>query len=103
MTTKQNPTNSDIYKAVLRLEQKQGATDEKIDQIHKQAKLTNGRVTALEQKEQKRANWDEFIEKSANKSPSEVKEGWTAREKTLTAIITALLAIVTALVGTNTL
>lgn len=90
-------SNADIYTALGRL-------DEKVDQIHDQVRRTNGRVTKLELDEAKRQGQEGEREKESGRivTPAE-KEGWTSREKTLTAIITALLAIVGALVGAGKL
>lgn len=92
MTARKSVTNSDIYEAL-------GGLRSEVGQVHEQVKYTNGRVTKLEQAEQRRTDRETFVKELGEKTPTEVKEGWTAREKTLTAMITALLAIVTALVG----
>lgn len=90
-----NPTNLDLYKLL-------GQIEEKVEQVHDQIKKTNGRVGTLEKWRDRLDIIDEY-----KKTPQEVRqekgEGWTNREKTLTAIIAALLAIVSALVGTGSL
>ncbi len=101
--TTADPTNADIS---LTLE----IIIDQLKDIHKQTKETNGRVTKLER-------WKERLESDAAAieaykkqnpqppvpTPQEKAEGWTVREKTLTAIITSLLAIMAALVGAGKL
>lgn len=98
-----NPTNRDIWERL-------GGMGEQLDAIHKQAKATNGRVTRLEQ-------WKtglDIIEVYKRDHPVETRvqtteeiksqeSGWTNRERFLTSVILALLAIMGALVGTGKL
>lgn len=95
-TSKKHPTNADIYKLL-------GQHGEQIDAILKQVRSTNGRVTAIERWKEKIENIDEYKREHLNKTPEEVKNVWTTREKTLVAIIMALLSMVSILVGTGKL
>ena len=101
MTNQKRPTIADVYKALGSLQQDVGSVKIDVKKIHEQTKKTNGRVTELEKKELKRETIENFAKEQGIKTPKEEKEGWTGREKTLTAIITALLAIVSALIGVN--
>lgn len=101
MAAKKTPTLADIW---LKL----GGQDEILNQIHTQVKSTNGRVTKLEKWKDSIELGEKAVEEYKAKHPrlqtqQEKAEGWTVREKTLTAIITALLAIITALVSTGQL
>lgn len=96
MTEKKRPTNADIYTAL-------GAIQNDLKAIHKQVRETNGRVTALEKREYGRTLIEEFVEKEGIKTPAQKADGWTTREKTLTAIITSLIAIVAAMAGVSAL
>ncbi len=95
MTTKKNPSNLDIYKLL-------GEHGEQIQQILTQVKDTNGRVGRLESWKAKLDNIAEYKRENPGSS-SDRGEGWSSREKTLTAIITALIAIIAALVGSGKL
>lgn len=92
MAASKKPTLSDIY---LKL----GQHDEVLKQIHAQVKATNGRVTALENKENNRAAVEAYIDKEGLKTPSEEKDGWTTREKALVSIIMGILAVASAAVA----
>lgn len=95
MAEKKNPTNTDIYRALGRL-------DEKISEIHSQVKRTNGRVSTLEIWKQG-VDAVDLYKRENRPTKQEVKEGWTARDKALTAIITVLVSIIATLVGTGRL
>ena len=101
MTNQKRPTIADVYKALGTLQQDVGTVKSEVKKVHEQTRKTNGRVTKLEEKELRRSIEEELYDKHDIKSPKEEKEGWSAREKTLTAIITALLAIVSALIGAS--
>lgn len=96
-----NPSNADIFKAL-------GKLDEKVDQIHKQVVHTNGRLTKVERWKEKLETIDDYKRENPQETQSPIQqkereEGWTVREKFLTAVILSLLAIVTALVGAGKL
>lgn len=95
MAQRKTPTNADIYRTL-------GQIDEKLEQIHAQVKRTNGRVTVIEKWKESQEFGEAAVEAYKAKhpqTPQEKAEGWSVREKTLTAIITTLLAIMAALVG----
>lgn len=101
MPTRKTPTLADIW-------QKLGAQDEKLEAIHEQVKATNGRVGTLEQKERDRTFAENYVEKHPLRTVQEPtvqeeKGKWTAREKTLTAIILSLIALTSAAIGTGKL
>lgn len=96
MPTRKTPTLADIW-------QKLGAQDEKLEAIHEQVKATNGRVGTLEQKERDRTFAERYVEKHPVPTVQEEKGKWTAREKTLTAIILSLIALTSAAIGTGKL
>lgn len=93
MVVKRNPTNSDIYRSL-------GRVDEKVSEIHDQVKRTNGRVSELERWKQS-VDAVDLYKKENRPTNQEVKERWTARDKALTAIITALVSIIATLVATG--
>lgn len=94
MTSPKKPTNLDLYKQL-------GGIVEQLDSIHRQVQKTNGRVTALERKDDLRTGIEAYEEKKGTKSPVEVAQGWTTREKQLISFITALLALVAAAIGSG--
>ena len=94
MTAKTNPSNLDIYKVL-------GEQSQQLKQIHTQVTNTNGRVTRLELWKSKLDNIAEYKRENQDRPTQERGEGWSSREKTLTAIITALIAIIAAVVGTG--
>ena len=97
---KTTPTLQDIWR-------KLGEQDAKLEQIHSEVKYTNGKVKLLEAWKAdvdavetfKKEHPELFKQQEQPQQQSQEKEGWTAREKTLTAIILSLLAIISALVG----
>lgn len=90
MVNKKNPTNADIY-------QKLGGIQQVVKETNEQAKLTNGRVTELEAWKRGLEAIDQY--KREHPRLQTKAEGWTAREKSLVALISTLIAIITAMIG----
>lgn len=99
--TSKEPTNADIYRL-------QGEHGERLEQIHKQVVHTNGRLAKVERWKEKLEAIDDYKRANPQQTQSPIQqkereEGWSVREKFLTAVILSLLAIVTALVGVGRL
>jgi hypothetical protein len=106
MTDQHKPTISDVYKAIGFIKQDVGGIKADVQSIHEQTKKTNGRVTALESKENARSAVENYIAKEGIKTPQEENEGNNKLVKQLFAIIGVLTAMIVglmALIGTGKL
>lgn len=103
------PTNADIYKFMGRIDQRLDSMQGEIEGIHTQTKLTNGRVTKLERRNERiddRVQWEKENEVNKNLPATTavaVADGGGVKMGDFIKIILSLIGLATALVTALTL